>query len=81
MAQLTLIAPNVIPARAGDRLMLDKDPFVLWSSCGGVCPQLACVTHSVHLANQGQLEMHIDDGEPHVIAAWCKVHGWEALGV
>lgn len=70
--------PNIVPARAGELLVLERDSFILWSSCGGPAPGLACVTCQRRLANKGQLEMHIESGT-HVIAAWCPRHGWEAL--
>jgi hypothetical protein len=76
--QTTMLAPNLTSARAGDLLEIDGDTYILWSSCGDKAPGLACVTCSLRLANQGQLEMHIETGT-HVVAAWCPRHGWEAL--
>jgi hypothetical protein len=66
-------------ANAGTTLTLDGEPFMLWASCGELVTQLACVTCSRRLANQAQLEMHVEStpGIEHLIAAWCPRHGWE----
>jgi hypothetical protein len=72
-------ASNFELATAGEVLLLNGEPFMLWASCGELVTRLACVTCGVLLANQGQLELHVE-GAPtteHAIAAWCPRHGWE----
>jgi hypothetical protein len=75
-------ATGVTAAHAGAILTLDgefgPDVFMLYSSCGGPAPLLACVPCRALLANLGQVEMHLETPGPHAIAAKCTVHGWEA---
>jgi hypothetical protein len=69
---------TIVRAKAGEILVLEGEPHMIWSSCGAPTATLGCVTCGQQLANQGQLEMHTEHGI-HVIAALCLRHGWESL--
>lgn len=73
-----LETPVVQYARAGETLTIHGEPCMLWSNCGAPAPSLFCIPCHQPLANQGQLEMHIESGT-HRLAARCAVHGWEAV--
>lgn len=78
MTMTDLFPPSSVAfARAGELLVIDGAPFVLWSACDAPAPT-HCLTCLQPLANQGQLEMHIETGT-HRFAARCAVHGWEAM--
>lgn len=70
--------PSVAYARAGETLTINGEPCMLWSNCGAPAPSLFCIPCHQPLANQGQLEMHIENGT-HRLAARCSLHGWEAV--
>ena len=71
-------AGTIVRPKPGEVLVINGDPVMLWSRCGRLLSTLACVTCTQTLANQGQLEMHIEADGDHVLAVWCEKHGWEA---
>lgn len=77
-APLALSDSHVVFVPRGSSVRVEGISYVLWSPCERAATKLFCVTCDRLLANQGQLEMHIDTGA-HQIVAWCAVHGWEAM--
>lgn len=50
------------------------EPMMVLSRCTDLLAVWFCESCRCNLANQGQLEMHLDRGGTHVIAVWCSKH-------
>jgi len=51
-----------------------REPHFVLHACDAVGKAYYCETHDQHLANVGNLVMHIEAGGAHRIAIWCPKH-------
>ena len=80
---LAMMLDQILPAIVGDVVTIDGAVHVARERCleldspgNGAFYCLPC--HEL-LANLAQLEFHLEDGHPHLIARHCRFHGLEAL--
>ena len=72
---------QVLPAIVGDVVTIEGRIHVARARCDELAPSPAfyCLPCHQLLANVAQLEFHLEDGHPHLIARHCRFHGLEAL--
>lgn len=73
---------QILPAIVGDIVTIDGRVHVTRDRCAelaDVAGAYYCLPCHQLLANAIQLEFHLEDGHPHLIARHCRFHGLEAL--
>jgi hypothetical protein len=71
-------AVSVVWGVAGDVIHIEHERHMLWRECDRVIRAYHCVFCKQHLANRGQLEMHLELGGQHYVVSYCTRHGYEA---
>jgi hypothetical protein len=71
----TLISPAIV----GDVVTIDGRIHVAREKCDETGSAFYCLPCHQLLANLYQLELHLEDGQPHCIARNCRYHGLESL--
>lgn len=67
----------VARARAGDTGPVNGAREVVREPCAQRALGFCCLFCHAILANQFQLELHLERGDHHLIARWCETHGAE----
>lgn len=76
MGQRLMASSQVIPAVAGEQLLLQDIVYTIADKCDINEGRWVCVTHSEAFQNQMAKDSHIDEGT-HVLAWMCSQHGPE----
>ena len=67
-------------ARAGDTGLVNGEREEVREPCPHKALGFCCLFCHVVLANQFQLELHVERaGDHHLIARWCETHGAEEI--